>query len=131
MLAMDRTGSLAKVMTEEELINCDRNQDLYYCRNGNIYDQNYKQSCVFALYSQDTHLIKENCHFYVIPYHPVSLQLNSTTFLVNHGKQVQAQIRCHGHKETTVLLQGRTRVTLSKGCQMITAKAILESSFIL
>ena len=115
-------------MTEEELLACASVQDLYYCKNGNVYSQNYKDKCVYALYSQDTEKVKNNCHFIVLPYNPISIQLNSTTFLINHGQHVRAQLRCDGKKEESVLIEGRVKITLDEGCQLITPKAILESS---
>ena len=131
ILAIDNTQTLLKLMSTQELAECNRFDTLYFCDNKSIYEKATQHACLFTLFTKEVSAVKRNCHFQLINYRPISIQLNDTSFIIDHSvTEEKAEVQCVTGEETSITLKGRQIINLRPGCWLNTKEARFESSLL-
>lgn len=94
VLAFNKQNTLALEMTLESLQDCKRFGTTYLCPNIAIYQNSPLNTCLGALYFENSNKVTEQCKFSIIQNFESVTKLRQNEFLISISKEQQATITC-------------------------------------
>jgi hypothetical protein len=127
ILAISRTQNMFRAMEKSSLAECSRVGELYTCRQDNLYDRRFHDSCLVSLYSTDNAGITRNCRFVVQPASDFLAQLNGTTFLLYQHDPAYVELACGDAREKAIF-DGVRKVIVPPGCSVTTRSFVFDGA---
>ena len=140
-IAISNDNSFYRTMTANELAECGRKGDFFFCKVGNVVRRaplkltgNFGKDpdlCLWALFTQNNHIAVQVCTVYVASAPDSVLQLSPTRFIAFNEKPHQARMECRNnsisHKKRFAV-KGVTDIHVPAGCSVTTETHVFAAS---
>ena len=129
-LGISDNKAFYKILTEQEMLSCQINNDVVLCPGDNILHRREHSSCTSALYFNDVAAIQQLCQVASVKLEHITVQLNKTDFLLLHPEAMQLEVTCTGnHNQPTLTstFSGLRQLHLPAGCTGSTDLAVMTS----
>jgi hypothetical protein len=119
LLAVSEDQSSYKIIRMDQLAECAKIRDTYFCRNNNIMFKHFALHCLSAIYkSLDMKTVAQVCDAFILPSTPWAKQISDDKFIVFHEDETNVLIKC-GQEIANIRINGTKEMTLPN-CQAIT-----------
>ena len=129
-LGISDNKAFYKILTEQEMLSCQINNDVVLCPGDNILHRREHSSCTSALYFNDIPAIQQLCQVAAVNLQHITVQLNKTDFLLLHPEAMQLEVTCTGNirqPSLTSTFSGLRQLHLPAGCTGSTDLAVMTS----
>ena len=116
-VAMDSTGTMAKVYGDGQLQACERFNNLFHCQTEDVIVKNLTNLCLYNLFHQRMGLVERTCEirFDSIQHHAV--RLSGSTFRLLNNRPVKLFVQCVNPSSSNVTnIEGITLLNLTQSC---------------
>ena len=115
-LAMDRSGTLAKQFTNDELQHCKFINNIYHCPQKNVLEKDLDSLCLYNLYHQNINRTIETCDVTIAQVTSHVTQLSANMFRILTDKQVTLTRQCKNQQTLTEIIEEQYELELTPEC---------------
>lgn len=128
MLAIHNGTGVHAVLTREDVAQCTRILDEYYCDSAMVTYQEEASGCAMSLWRGDWDRAAKSCIVWTRPARTEAWRLNATAFVVISPVETAFQVICTGVPAATEAIQGYQLVCLDGDCMAISEELTLRVS---
>ena len=127
-LAVSRSETSYKLLSSQEMSQCQTVGSAYFCPHSNIVQGNFEVNCLAALFQHKYSLTNKICNFKILPDIAIARQLSQSTFVIHSPQEIHFKLVCRGQYINSITILHTQEIHFLDDCSLNSQSLSIQGS---